>query len=154
LAAPTNNAGVLDLTPCTNLESIGRYAFGGCSLIEFVHFPSNGKLTIRDDPDTTNDDPGSASVFASTKADSGNNNGCFLIGENAANASYRVVASGCRYPGGALSAKSQDSRSYFKVSSASDVINGNSSLRYWVDLGNHDYLLFDNETKIKTYLGV
>jgi len=149
--APTNNEGVLDLTPCTELESIGRYAFGLCSQIEFVHLPESGKLYIREDNDTTDDQPGTACVFADTKVSKNSNKGCILIGENAASASYKLVQN-CRYPAAALVQSNVDTRLYFQVKTLSDVINGNSSLRYWMDLGNHEYLLFENETKIKAYL--
>ena len=145
-ASVTMDKGVLDLSPCTQLEVIGANSFTS-SKIKYVHLPySNGELSVA--RDKTNDellggDDDKQPIFKGTTP-------TYLLGDIAYK-TYRgndAVTSVNKDKWSNVWYGSDRNKVYFHAASKSDLLSGNSeaNLRYWIDKPGESgsYILFNS----------
>ena len=154
-ASPADNKGVLDLSGCENLISIGKDAFENCSLIKYVHLPNNPNLYLTRDQDNGASALADDNIFDNTSVTKAKK-GIVLVGETAkvANKTYgdNYDSTKDRYPAKALPSDC----TYYQVTKKADIATkaGANQLKYWYDLGNKNFLLFDNQTLANDYFGL
>ena len=165
------SSGVLDLSGCSNLVSIGRNSFVNCKGIQYVHLPDSDNLYVGMDYDLydyrgmqgvseekkdgaitavklgkspfdgTGSDGKGATILVGQKADIASENGA------------RTLANKYRYPNKSLIGAT---KAYFHFTSSSDFIGeeGESGTRYWTELDGVDrcYLLCTNRAEAQAWL--
>lgn len=154
----TGTSGVLDLSNCTQLRSIGRDAFISCSNINYVHLPnttggvvSESNLYVSTDPETKNVNVSSSAVLTQ-------NNVKILMGETVHQADNNKGASGLNasshYSATCLgNGNSNVNLRYYYAKSIFDIITTGSNIdniRYWTDVSG-GYRLFEGRADAVSY---
>ena len=143
------STGVLDLRGSSTLESIGRYAFGNCAAIDFVHLPNYNQLYVGSDKDVGSGLQGDSSPF------SGTGNAVVLFGEKAKVAAPQSSTgdhSEARYPNRIFNGIVP----YFPAVNESDFIGvaTQTTTAYWIKLGDESdrrFLLCNNRAEAKKW---
>lgn len=157
-ATKTDGAGVLDLSMCTKLSTIGNNAFAGCSSIKYAHLPNtNGKIYIAHDPDSpwvtaaSNTDNIELTIFGNIK------NITVLIGDSVFKANNSI------YTEDSIKNHYNTSKCfagmtsiYYSASSSSDISQKNTagSVKYWTTNSTkipNGYILFENKAQAEDY---
>lgn len=142
--AREKTTGILDLSGCTSLRSIGQSAFKNCKAIQYIHLPNSDSLYVGCDPDLlpesgikddmqgvteSNKKPKVTSPFTGL-----NNGSAILVGQKADIACENGSRTGDnvkRYPNGAFI---DQNTAYFPFSVSEDLLKGSTSTRYWTTL--------------------
>lgn len=154
-----NNKNVLDLSSCSNLRSINKEAFTGCSKVKFLHLPDNrngaseSTLYIGYDPEFNEDI--TKKDYLPGKIISDNASMRVLVGETALYAHHDFGvdhnASTHYYP----SCFGTGNNIYYYVGSAADIPAADStSIKYWTKNNAGEYILIKNAKDARAYFGV
>ena len=149
-------SGVLDLSNCTNLRSIGRSAFTSCSNIHYVHLPNTTNKVVCESKLYVNTDPDS-SVGASAVLDQ--NEVKILIGETVYQADNNKgggLSASTHYSATSLgSGNSNVNLRYYYAKSIFDIVTTGSNIdniRYWTDVSG-GYRLLEGKDAATSYFG-
>lgn len=139
--------GVLDLSNCTQLTTIGAQAFANDKMIKYAHFPdSNGELYMARDPDGTwsdNKNESSNTLFS-------NNSMKILMGDNA----YDACAAVSTKPGITNHFSNVwfgSNTVYYYAASVNDLLTQNTAVHYWTENPNGGYILFSDYNNALSY---
>lgn len=139
------NNKVLDLSNCTNLRSIGPYAFGNCDGIKYAIIPDNrgsaseSTIYIGKDPELTHLESVTAQIFTENKSMS------IFISETVyyAHQTYGSAKNAkTHYPANCFGKNNQ---LYYYIGGNADIPSSDhTALKYWTYDTNDDIIIFDS----------
>ena len=150
----TNNTpiteGVIDLSRCTKLRSIGIQAFYDCTSIQYLHLPNTTNEAKNVESNLyVSVDPDDSMTFSGTKAAVSGSSTAILIGEVAKQASTNHnsnIRASTHYANDVFATNPR----YYHVTESSDIIDNVGSEHYWTRY-NNQYILFDTEAAAKWF---
>lgn len=146
----TTSTGVLDLTPCTNLQVLATKAFEECDMIKYVHLPAISTLYFgKEIPNTgtlfiDKDDY----VFKNTKATIK-----LLVGETALQACNNWSSPSSHATSHYALKAYNNTTPYYYAATTNDILEGSGgdlNICYWT-LENGNYILLSGYTNAKAY---
>ena len=156
----SGNKGVLDLSECTSLRSIGAQAFTECEKIKYVHLPyTKGKLFVGRDLQTPFNVGKSINMEGQPvfkEYDNADDKIIILVGDHevAANPTYRDANSYSSVHVHYKSGWQANNYVYYYAESINDIRDmKNQGNRYWTTNPNdsNGYILFDSLNAAKDY---
>ena len=148
-----DNESVLDLSGCSNLRSIDKNAFKGCSQVKFIHLPNNPRVNNQSslymgyDPEALSFDKSFGQIIEDNKSIN------VLVGETAEYAHHDFGKShNAQIHYNAKCFGSKGNNVYYYAASASDIPStDSSSIKYWTKNSAGEYILINSAIDARTY---